>query len=168
MLFSNSEDLFQVPHVFVLYLTAAKSPLGACSVASVMSDSLWPYGLWSVRLLSPCDSLDKNTGVGRPALLQRIFPTKRLTQVSCIDRWVLYHLAAWEALLLAAILLCGNKEEGRKRRWRKLPPSLCWVDCCSFLPLQGPVHSVVHTESSSFCLIRHRVNCHVYWSPKCY
>ena len=35
-----------------------------CSVASVMSDSLWPYGLWLIRLLCPWDSPGKNTGVG--------------------------------------------------------------------------------------------------------
>ena len=32
------------------------------SVASVLSDSLWPCGLQSTRLLCPWDFLDKNTG----------------------------------------------------------------------------------------------------------
>ena len=38
------------------------------------------------------DSPDKNTGVGRHALLQGIFPTQGLTRVSCVSwtgRWVL-------------------------------------------------------------------------------
>ena len=35
-----------------------------CSVASVMSDYLWPYGLWLIRLLCPWDSPGKNTWVG--------------------------------------------------------------------------------------------------------
>ena len=48
----------------------------ACSVASVVSDSVWPYGLQPARLLCPWDSPGKNTGVGCHAFLQGIFPTK--------------------------------------------------------------------------------------------
>ena len=48
----------------------------ACSVASVVPDSLRPYGLWPTRLLRPWDFPGKNTGVGCHALLQRIFPTQ--------------------------------------------------------------------------------------------
>ena len=61
---------------------------------SVVSDSLWPYGLKPARLLCPWDSPGKNTGVGSHALLQRIFLTRYRTpisHISCIDRWVLYH-----------------------------------------------------------------------------
>ena len=36
------------------------------SVTSVMSDSLWPYGLQPVRLLCPWNSPGKNTGVSLP------------------------------------------------------------------------------------------------------
>ena len=48
---------------------------------SVVSNSLWPHGLYS-----PWNSLGQNTGVGSLSLLQRIFPTQGLnfTQVSCI------------------------------------------------------------------------------------
>ena len=49
-----------------------------CSVASVVSDSLRPYGLWPARLLCPWDSPGKNSGVGCCALLQGIFPTQGL------------------------------------------------------------------------------------------
>ena len=48
----------------------------ACYVASVMSDSLRPHGLWADRLLCPWDSPGKNPGEGCPALLQGIFPTQ--------------------------------------------------------------------------------------------
>ena len=37
-----------------------------CVNFSVVSDSLWPHGLWSTRLLCPWDSPGKNTGVGCP------------------------------------------------------------------------------------------------------
>ena len=50
----------------------------ACSVASVMSDSLPPYGLQPTRLLCPWDSPGKNTEVGCHALLQGIFLTQEL------------------------------------------------------------------------------------------
>ena len=47
---------------------------------SVVSDSLWPHGLWPARLLCSWNSLGKNTRVGCHSLLHRSFPT----QVSCI------------------------------------------------------------------------------------
>ena len=37
---------------------------------SVMSNSLWPLGLWPTRLLCPWDSLGKNIGVDCYSLLQ--------------------------------------------------------------------------------------------------
>ena len=90
MLFSNSEDLFHVPHVIILYLTAAKSPLGACSVASVMSDSLRPYGLWSVRFLRPCDSLGKNTGGRLPCPPSEDLPDQAIDPSLLHCRQILY------------------------------------------------------------------------------
>jgi len=42
------------------------------------SNSLWPHGLWSARLLCPYDFPAKNTGVGCHFLLQGIFPTQGL------------------------------------------------------------------------------------------
>ena len=39
----------------------------------VMSDSLWPHGLYPSRLLCPWDSPGQNTGMGCHSLLQGIF-----------------------------------------------------------------------------------------------
>ena len=62
--------------------------LSACSVTSVVSDSLWPYGLQPARLLCPWDSPGKNTGVGCHALFQRIFLTQRLNlHLLCLLHW---------------------------------------------------------------------------------
>ena len=61
-----------------------------CLVASVMSNSMRPYGLSPTRLLCPCDSPGKNSGVGCHALLQGIF----LTQESNLR---LLHLLHWQA-----------------------------------------------------------------------
>ena len=49
-----------------------------CTVSSVMSDSLQPYGLQPTRLLCPWDSPGKSTRVGCHALLQGIFPVWEL------------------------------------------------------------------------------------------
>ena len=54
----------------------------ACSVASVVSNSLQPEGLQPARLLCPWDFPSKNIGVGCHALLQG--PQDR-TQVPCIS-----------------------------------------------------------------------------------
>ena len=47
-------------------------------IASVVSNSVWPYGLCPTRLLWPWNSPGKNTGVGCRVLLQGIFPTHGL------------------------------------------------------------------------------------------
>ena len=48
----------------------------ACEVASVVLNSLWPYGLCPSRLLCPWGSPGKNTGEGCHGFLQGIFPTQ--------------------------------------------------------------------------------------------
>ena len=48
------------------------------SAASVASDSLQPCRLQPAGLLCPWASAGKNTGVGRRALLQGVFPTQGL------------------------------------------------------------------------------------------
>ena len=60
---------------------------------SVMSDSLWPSGLYPSRLLCPWNSPGKNTGVGCHSLLQGIFPTQgsNLGVLHC--RQILYYLS---------------------------------------------------------------------------
>ena len=55
-----------------------------CSVVSVMSDSVQPYGLQPARLLYLWDSLGKSTRVGCHALRQGSSRPKDRTWVSCI------------------------------------------------------------------------------------
>ena len=59
-----------------------------CSVASFVSDSLWPHGLEPARLLCPWNSPSKDTRVGCHALLQGISQPRDQTQVSCIVGWI--------------------------------------------------------------------------------
>ena len=71
-----------------------------CLVASVMSNSVRPYELYLTRLLCPWDSPGKNSGVGCHALLQGIILTQRSNQCLLHCRWILYHWATGEALLV--------------------------------------------------------------------
>ena len=78
-----------------------------------MSNSMRPYGLSPTRLLCPCDSPGKNSGVGCHALLQGIF----LTQESNLRLLRLLHWQAgslplaplgkpWKSLYLPSCLSC--------------------------------------------------------------
>ena len=55
---------------------------------SVISNSLWPHGLYS-----PWNSPGQNTGVGSFSFLQGIFPTQGLNPGLLHSRWVLYQLS---------------------------------------------------------------------------
>ena len=60
---------------------------------SVVSDSLWPHGLYS-----PWNSPGQNTGVGSLSLLQGIFPTQGSNPGLLHCRWILYQLSHKESL----------------------------------------------------------------------
>ena len=68
---------------------------------SVVSDSLWPPGLYS-----PWNSPGQNTGVGSCSLLQGIFPTQGSNPGPPHCRWILYHLSHQE--------LCKKKKKKKK------------------------------------------------------
>ena len=53
---------------------------------SVVSDSLWPHGLYSPR-----NSPGQNTGVGSLSLLQGIFPTQGLNRGFPHCRWIFFY-----------------------------------------------------------------------------
>ena len=67
---------------FRFYLHYENLLLFSCKV---VSDPLWPHGLWPSRLLCPWDSPGKNTGVGCHFLLQGIFQTQGLNP--CLLHW---------------------------------------------------------------------------------
>ena len=57
-------------------------------IASVVSDSVRPYGLQPTRLLCPWGSPGRNAGVGCQALLQGIFPTQGSNpHLLCLLHW---------------------------------------------------------------------------------
>ena len=86
-----------------IYLWAAEliTCVCVCSIAAVISDSLWPHGRWPARFLWPWDLPSKNTGVGCHALLQGLFPTQgwnpRLLCLLCCKR-ILYCWTARETV----------------------------------------------------------------------
>ena len=67
---------------------------GISESRSVMSDSLWPRGLYN-----PWNSPGQNTGVGSLSLLQGIFPTWGSTGVSCVAGGFFTSWATGEACL---------------------------------------------------------------------
>ena len=64
---------------------------------SIMSDSLWPHGLYPARLLCPWDFPGKNNGMGCHFLLHGILSTQGSNLL--LGR-ILYHWAIWEAHLI--------------------------------------------------------------------
>ena len=56
--------------------------------ASVVSDPLWPHGLYS-----PWNSSGLNTGMDSHSLLQGIFPTQKFNQGLPHCRWIFYQLS---------------------------------------------------------------------------
>ena len=64
----------------------------------VMSDSLWPHGLYC-----PWNSLGQNTGVGNLSLLQGILPTQGLNPGLPHCRGILYHLSHQGSPLLTLL-----------------------------------------------------------------
>ena len=71
---------------------------------SVMSDSLWPHGLQSARLLCSWNSPGKHTRVGCHALLLGIFQLRDQTQVSHIAGGFFTYWATRETLVNGIVL----------------------------------------------------------------
>jgi len=77
--------------IYELYLNETfKSESDSCSV---VSDLLWPHGLYLTRLLCPWNFLGKNTGVSSHSLLQGVFPTQGWNPSLLNCRWILYSLS---------------------------------------------------------------------------
>ena len=110
-----------------------------CVSSSVVSDSLWPRGLYPARLLCPQDVSGKNTGVGSHFPLQGIFPTQGWTWVSCmagrfftfwaigLTNSTLFGSNGFSEFIDLQILLRGRKkgrEKGEEEKWRKQ-----WREC---------------------------------------
>ena len=77
-----------IDHSFVPVSFESSRPLALCVSRSIVSDSLWPqgpYSLWSFP--------GQNTGVGSHSLLQGFFPIQGLKPGLPHYRWILYQLS---------------------------------------------------------------------------
>ena len=88
---------------------------------SVLSDSLWPHGLQPTRLLCPCDSPGKNTGVVVIPLSRESSQTKDRTWVSHIagrffTSWATVQFSSVQSL--SQVRLCNPMN--RSTPWKLL------------------------------------------------
>ena len=91
-------------------------PSSACSVASVVSNSLWPHGLYLARLLCPWGSQGKDTGAGCCFLFQGLFPTQGSNRS-------LLHLLHWQAGFLPLAPPGKPCHLGSRATWEAVPPA---------------------------------------------
>ena len=82
VIYSFIYDLSEQLLILVSYCCVERKESESCSV---MSEPLWPHGLYS-----PWNSPGQNTGMG--SLLQGIFPTQGLNPGLMHCRWILYQL----------------------------------------------------------------------------
>ena len=93
------------------------SPSGSSICVGVLS-RFWlfvtPWTAASQAAKIPWNFPSKSVGVGCHFLLQGIFPTQgtatHISCISCIDRWILYHHATWEAHYF--VYICANESCG--------------------------------------------------------
>ena len=89
--------VWKIKHVntqVVSYMTGTHIMCMLMLSGSVISDSLWPRGLYPTRLLCPWNFPGKNIGVGYHFLLQGIFPTQEMNLISFVSYicgHILYH-----------------------------------------------------------------------------
>ena len=85
---SQNQGLWECKLVYIACVCVCERAR-VCVSHSVISNSLWPYRLWTIaRLLCPWSSPGKNTGVGCHFLLQGIFRDQN--HVSCYGRQNFY------------------------------------------------------------------------------
>ena len=93
------------------------------SLASVVSDSLQPHGLYAARLLCPWDSPGKNTGVCCHSLIQGMFPTQG---------WILHLLCLLPPALAGRFFSTSTT-------WKALDPCMhIWIFLQDILLEYGP------------------------------
>ena len=111
----------------IVWLYKAQTESGGCSV---MSDSVWSYGLQPTRLLCPWDSPSKNTGMVSHSLLQGVFSTQRSKPGLLCCRQILFPSEPL-GKPQAAFKLSPNRREGFRPRktWEKMKHSewTVWV-----------------------------------------
>ena len=79
------KTVLSLAHVFLSWDYLLTICVFSCSV---VSDPLWPHGLWPTRLLCPWDSPSENTEVGCHFLLQGSFQPQGInSSLLCLLHW---------------------------------------------------------------------------------
>ena len=124
--FQDHQNVFLLPRIYICVHTETK---GICwwlretESHSVVSDSLWPHGLYS-----PWNSPGQSTGAGSLSLLQGIFPTQGSNQVSHIADGFFTSWAAREVPVAPYLMIYftyipegdGSNMSITYSNWRKL------------------------------------------------
>ena len=85
----------------------------SCVVASVVSNSLWRYGLHLSKLLCPWDSPGKNTELGYHDLLQGIFPSQGPNScLLCLLHWQVGSLPLAPCRKPTTVYMCTQRSFG--------------------------------------------------------
>ena len=124
-----------------------------------MSDSLWPHGLQSTRLLCPWESPGKNTGVGCHFLLPGIFLTQELNprlESPALAGSIFTTSATFPLSRLRSLLGLGRWErdgrlnDGQHQGWglRDAEHLLHWqLDSLQLAPPEQPLKTWVYANS---------------------
>ena len=97
-----------------------KSESESCSV---MSDSLWPHGLYS-----PWNSLGQNTGVGSLSCLQRIFLTQELDRGLLHCRRIHYQLNYQGSPWIIWMGPCNHKTFYKRKGRPRVTEGAVWTE----------------------------------------
>ena len=81
----SARTLSQFVRIDYFLMSVRQCVRAACCVCSVMSDSWWPYGLWSARLPCLWNFPGKCTGVGCHFVVQGVLLTQRSNLQSLVS-----------------------------------------------------------------------------------
>ena len=103
--------------VFMAWCESWTRKIAESESGSVVSDSMWPCGLWPTRLFHPWDFPRKSTGVSCHFLLQWIFPTQGSNLGLPHCRQTLYRLSHQGNLKIAE---CRRIDDFELWCWKRL------------------------------------------------
>ena len=85
---------------------------------SVMSDSLWPHGLWPTRLLCPRGFSRQEYWSGLPCPPPGDLPNPGIKPSSSHCRWILHHLSHWGSPRTLGWVACSfSRGSSKPRNW---------------------------------------------------
>ena len=132
---------------------------------SVMSDFLWPHGLYS-----PWNSSGQNTGLGSLSLLRGIFPTEGSNSGLPHCRQILYQLSHQGSSQMDLVSFILNKYSVSLFKNLSFPKSfeLLSLSCTKFTYIFGSASRLSFLSSWSICLFKYWYNIALIAETLCY